>query len=96
MQTLAYTYLTVAAVLILAGQVFFSNTSMDIQLYDTYFVFTFRSLIIPILLVCLLLFSITAALKSGFKKKLYNFLVPISLISFFLYMYIIFGAFLLA
>lgn len=85
MKKLVYAYITIAIALILAGQIYFGNTEKDIQLYDTYYVFTFRTLIIPLLLISLLLFSLTAALKTRFKEMQYNFLFLISMLATCLY-----------
>ena len=91
MKKILYTFAIIAIALVFAGQMYFGNTAMDIQLYDTYFVFRFSSLIIPLLLISLLLFSLTAALKTRFKERVYNFLALISVLSVFFFACFILG-----
>lgn len=61
-----------------AGAIFISNSGIDIHLHDTYFVFTFWSVILPALIILFFAFSLAVALTSKFRKTLFNWFLLIS------------------
>lgn len=54
------------------------DTSLDIQFHDTFFVFTYTSLVIPVLLCLTFIFSLVLSLSTKFKHELFKRLLIIS------------------
>ena len=64
--------------ILFTGMMLISNSGIDIHFHDTYFVFSYRSFIIPFLLIFAFVFSLTAAISTKFRNRLYSWLLVLS------------------
>ena len=68
----------VLIVFYLTGEVYISNSSIDIHIHDTYFVLSYWIVTIGIISLLFFAFSLGVSLSFKFKKKLFNWLLLIS------------------